>query len=207
METPLFPNQDAYNAQFLAVSQKVGVPVSILKGFAALESAFNPKAYRAEVAISDASYGLMQILNRTAQGEGFKGLPDALYDPYTNIFYGGSFLKKLLMKYPDLSQAVAAYNMGYPRLEKDTTTSIKAIYPASDADRATWTYANQPYVDRVMAYIAYYQTFETGDAAKRALILDAIKKKIMGPLHAWPLNPWSGSSPADSSKPATSDPS
>lgn len=187
MDPIIWPNENAFNKEFLSASQETNIPVSTLKGFAAMESAFNPKAYRLEASINDASYGLMQILNRTAQGVGFTGTPDQLYDPLTNVRYGAKFLQGLLKKYPDLSQAVAAYNMGSPRKASATTPAIVAIYGQPTAD---WVYANQPYVDRVMSYIAYFQTFEDGDANRRAQIADLIKKKITtGPL-LWPKNPW-----------------
>lgn len=185
--TPIWANENTYDKEFLTTGVQLGIPVSVLKGFAGMESGFNPKAYRAEVSINDASYGLMQILNRTAQGEGFTGSPDALYDPGTNIKYGASFLKKLLVRYPDLSAAVASYNMGSPRKAANTTATIIKIYGKPGPD---WTYANQPYVDRVLSYIAYFQTFENQNLPKRAIIVDLIKKKITGAPEAMPLNPW-----------------
>lgn len=189
MDAPLFQNQDLYNKEFLVAAQDVGMPVSVLKGIAAMESAFNAKAFREEKAISDASYGLMQILKRTAQSVGYAGPADGLFDPATNIKYGAKFFATLVKRYPDLSAAVASYNMGYPRKEAATTPAIKAIYPATDAERATWIYANQPYVDRVMSYIAYFQTFEKPDPVRRAAIVDLIKKKIIGTPESLPLNP------------------
>lgn len=183
----LFAKENDFNAEFLKVSQEIGVPVSVLKGVAAMESNFMPKAFREEPQISDASRGLMQILYKTAQGVGFTGAPDLLFDPLTNIRYGGKFLAGLLKKYPDLSDAVASYNMGFPRKAGSTTPIITKIYGTPAAD---WIYANQPYVDRVMAYIAYFQTFENGDGAAHAKIEDLIKKKTIGRRHVWPLNPW-----------------
>lgn len=194
MET-IWPNENTFNKNFLPVAVEIGVPVSVLKGVAAMESAFNPKAYRAEPQINDASYGLMQILHKTAAGVGYTGAPDGLFDPATNIKYGGVYLAGLLKKYPDLSAAVASYNMGRPRKASETTDIIKKIYPATDAERATWVYANQPYVDRVMSYIAYFQTFERPDPTRRAQIVDFIKKKITVQQAPWPRNPWYPSTP------------
>lgn len=194
----LFPKESDFDQDFLAVSLENGIPVSTLKGFAGMESAFNPQAYREEKGIGDASYGLMQILNGTAKSVGFTGQPADLFNPRTNLKYSAKFLSGLLKKYPDLSQAVASYNMGRPRKASETTDVIKAIY---GAPAPNWTYANQPYVDRVMSYIAYFQTFEDNDAAKRAVILDAIKKKIINSPLSMPRNPWFPSiaeTPADS---------
>jgi soluble lytic murein transglycosylase-like protein len=170
----LFAAENKFDHEFLTEAVALKIPVSVLKGFAALESAFNDKAHREEPAIKDASYGLMQILFKTAQGVGYKGTADGLFDPATNIHFGGLFLKGLLQKYPNVLDAIAAYNMGYPRKASATTETIKKIYGAPAAD---WVYANQPYVDRVASYIAYYQALENTDKSKAATILDLIKKK------------------------------
>jgi hypothetical protein len=172
----LFKNEDKYNAEILKVSQKTGVPVSIIKGFAAMESGFAANAYRDEPQIKDASYGLMQILYRTAKGMGYAGTPENLSSPETNLYYGTLFIKNLLSKYSDLSDAIASYNMGHPRPASKTTPLIERIYGRPSS---TWRYANQPYVDRVSSYIAYYQTYERPDPVRRAKIADLIKKKTM----------------------------
>jgi soluble lytic murein transglycosylase-like protein len=171
---PLFQNENKFNSEILSASQKYGVPVSIIKGFVALESNFDPKSYRYEEHINDASYGLMQILFKTAKGAGYTGAPEGLYDPKVNVEFGTKFLRGLLEKYPDLTASIAAYNMGYPRKAEDTTAIIRGVYGKPQKD---WTYANQPYVDRVAAYIAYYQKIEKGDVSKANEILELIKKK------------------------------
>lgn len=170
----LFPNENKYNAEILKASQETGVPVAVIKGFCALESNFNPNSVKDEAHLGDASYGLMQILYKTAQGVGYRGQPDGLFDPYQSLLYGCKFLKGLLDKYPKLTDAIASYNMGFPRTAENTTRIIEGIYGKPDV---TWIYANQPYVDRVSAYIAYYQTFEKPNEQRRAEILDALKKK------------------------------
>jgi soluble lytic murein transglycosylase-like protein len=184
----LFAHENDFNDAFLAAALANKIPVSVLKGFTALESAFNPNAYRAEAGlpqvttpsdgtvVPDASYGLMQILFSTAQGAGFQGDPNDLFDPKTNVTYGAAFLAGLLKKYPNVLDAIAAYNMGTPRAAGNTTDKIIAIYGQPGPD---WAYANQPYVDRVASYIAYYQALENANAAKAAAVLDLIKKKIM----------------------------
>lgn len=175
----LFQDENAYDAEILRAANTTGVPVAVLKGLIGVESAFKPKAFRAEPAISDASRGLMQILYRTAKAVGYAGSQEGLFDPGQNVLYGAKFLRDLLLKYKNLPDAVASYNMGHPRPASKTTPTIIKIYgtPAPD-----WKYANQPYVNRVLAYIAYFQTFEKNDAQARATILDAIKKKVL----PWP---------------------
>lgn len=192
----LFQNESTYNAEFLKASQATGVPVSVIKGVAAVESAFNAKAFRDEPKIGDASYGLMQILYKTAKGMGYQGAPAGLADPAVNALYGAKYLRGLLAKHSDLSAAVASYNMGFPRRAHATTPTIVGIYGQPQPD---WIYANEPYVRRVLAYIAYYQTFERPDEKKRAVILDLIKKKDLATPRAMlqnPLFPSSGEAPA-----------
>ncbi len=182
----LFKNEDTYNHAFLSASHATGVPVPVLKGLAGMESAFNPKAFRAEPQINDASRGLLQILNRTAQAVGFRGKPDDLFDPTINANYGARFLRDLILKYKNLPDAVASYNMGHPRPASKTTPTIIKIY---GEPKPSWVYANQPYVDRVLAYIAYYQAQDRRDSHKMAEIADALKKKVLPPLPYWP-NPF-----------------
>lgn len=85
-----------------------------------IESSFDPSAYRAEPQLDDASRGLMQILYKSAQDRGYRGAPDGLYDPATNILYGVRHLvwgyRYLDSKLPGagvgLDQWVGAYNAG-----------------------------------------------------------------------------------------------
>lgn len=57
-----------------------------------IESAFNPRAYRAEPKLGDGSRGLMQVLLMVARDRGYYGDPDGLYDPETNIRVGVAHL-------------------------------------------------------------------------------------------------------------------
>lgn len=94
-------------------SEQYNVPEVWIKAVIQQESSYNPNAYRAEPAINDASYGLMQLLYRTAQGLGYSGLPDGLYDPDTNIMLGTKLLGQLRLQWGDNVQAVySAYNSG-----------------------------------------------------------------------------------------------
>lgn len=170
----LFDAENTFDAEILRAANATGVPVAALKGLIGVESAFKPKAFRAEPQINDGSRGLMQILYRTARAVGYKGTEQGLFDPATNVLHGAKFFRDLLLKYKNLPDAVASYNMGHPRPASKTTPTIIKIYGTPQPD---WVYANQPYVNRVLAYIAYYQTFEKNDAQARAAILDLIKKK------------------------------
>lgn len=92
-----------------------------LMAFIEIESDFNPRAYRFEPRLNDASYGLMQILYRnTAVGELlYKGAPGGLYEPETNVRLGVHLLDKNydyltqhLGREPEDYEYIAAYNMG-----------------------------------------------------------------------------------------------
>jgi len=170
----LFKKEDLYNKELLKASQEEGVPMSVLKGFFALESAFDAKAYRYEPHIDDASYGLAQILYKTARGLGYKGEPAGLFDPYTSAKYGARFLANLHKKYPDVLDVIAAYNMGWPRPAARTTKIIIGIYGEPGPN---WKYANQPYVDRVASYIAYYEAVERRDTERADTIAAILRKK------------------------------
>jgi soluble lytic murein transglycosylase-like protein len=90
----LFAHENDFNAEFLSAAVANKIPVSVLKGFAAMESNFVKTAFRQEK--NDASYGIMQILFKTAQGAGYKGDAAGLFDPATNVKYGAAFLAGLL---------------------------------------------------------------------------------------------------------------
>lgn len=200
----LFQNENAFNREFLAASQAAGVPVSLLKGFAAVESAFNPKAILGEPSHNDASRGLLQILFTTAKGVGYKGTPDGLFDPATNLQFGALFIRKLLQKYPNLLDVIASYNAGFPRPASGTTPTIIRIYGKPLAD---WRYANQPYVDRVAAHVAYYQALEEADPDRARTVEALIKKKVLGMARGLLLNLSSASLVARALAPSSSSPS
>jgi len=150
-----FKNENLYNTELLFVAKKYSLPYATLKGLCALESeGFIARSYRAEPAINDASYGLMQLLMGTARGLGYSGDAEGLYNPQVSLDLGAKFLKQLVDKYSSMPDAIASYNMGYPRPASKTTPHIIELYGKPDA---TWIYANQPYVDRVMAYATFYQ--------------------------------------------------
>jgi soluble lytic murein transglycosylase-like protein len=101
-----------------AASVNYDVAVPLIKAVIMTESSFNPNAYRAEPAIKDGSYGLMQILFRTAVGLGFPNEPNRaneLFDPQVNINYGTAFLAQLQKRYSTPGDLYAAYNSGAVR--------------------------------------------------------------------------------------------
>ena len=89
-----------------------GLERSLVYAVVSQESRFNPDAVRPEPAINDASYGLTQILYRTAQGLGYTGTPAGLYDPDTNAQYGLRYLADQVNRFDDYELALSAYNGG-----------------------------------------------------------------------------------------------
>ncbi len=89
------------------------------------ESDFDPRKMRSEDRIGDVSRGLMQVTLRTAQWMGFQGKPEALFTPWINIRYGVRFLAYLLKKYPNVSDALAAYNDGRPHIRNGRYVSSR----------------------------------------------------------------------------------
>lgn len=108
-----------------------GVPFQWIKAVIATESSFYPKAYRAEPQINDGSYGLMQLLGRTARNLGFTGDASQLFEPDLNIQYGTKLLAQLQRSYgDDFRRIYSAYNSGKPDLYL-TSTQV-----GSNVDRA-----------------------------------------------------------------------
>jgi soluble lytic murein transglycosylase-like protein len=107
-----------YDQIIQAASVNYNVSVPLIKAVIMTESSFNPNAYRAEPAINDGSYGLMQLLFRTAVGLGFPNDPkraNELFKPDININYGTALLEKLQARYENVDDIYAAYNSGAVR--------------------------------------------------------------------------------------------
>ena len=117
------------------------VPESWIRAVIQVESSWNPSAFRAEPAINDASYGLMQLLSTTARGLGYSGDPTGLYDPATNIALGAELLGQLRAKYgDDFNRVYSAYNSGKPDAY---LTSTQVANDVAKAVAALATYVNQ----------------------------------------------------------------
>ncbi len=133
------------------------LPVALIQAIVQVESAGHPWAIRYEPAFFDGfvaeqghavflpcsrateerlrafSFGLMQIMGQTARELGFKGVYLVeLCDPATGLEWGCRYLTKQVKRYSgDLESAVAAYNAGSARRDKN----------------GAW--ANQGYVEKV----------------------------------------------------------
>ena len=120
--------------------------IALIKGIISQESQWNEKAIRREPQLNDASYGLMQVLLKTAQGIDPTMSPALLLDGPTNIRVGSQYLDSAMARWPILTDAVSAYNGGHPLKQADGS------------------YANQAYVNAVMQYFVYYQNNLEGAA-------------------------------------------
>lgn len=91
------------------------VPVAWVYAVIMTESSGRDNAYRAEPQIGDASYGLMQLLLRTARGLGYEGPPAGLFDVETNVRLGTTLLGQLRARHgDDFDRVYSAYNSGSP---------------------------------------------------------------------------------------------
>ena len=120
------------------------VRIALVKAVIAAESGWNSGALRAEPALNDASYGLMQVLHRTAQIYAPTVTPGELFIPRVNLEIGIAHLDALLARY-DLNDAIAAYNAGTPRRNAD------GQYTNSKGSTVV-----QSYVNNVLQSYAFY---------------------------------------------------
>jgi soluble lytic murein transglycosylase-like protein len=65
-----------------------GIPIDEVLAYCEVESSFNPRAYRFERHLNEASYGLMQVLESTARDRGLIGPPENLYEPEIGLEIG-----------------------------------------------------------------------------------------------------------------------
>lgn len=120
------------------------IPENILVGMIYSESNSNPRAYRYEPAFYkryikgkgkypyenapervSASYGCYQLMFTTAYDMGYRGEPEGLYDPETNIIYACKLYNSIYDKFPEIKDekerckfTVAAYNAGRGSINK-----------------------------------------------------------------------------------------
>lgn len=167
-------NETKWDSAIQTAAGNYGIPADLIRAVIATESQFTPNVSRNEPAIKDASIGLMQILYGTAQGEGYTGpVGDAkalsgLYDPFTNITYGASYLAEQYNRAGrDVARAFSAYNGGWrPELGFGTkATKPLTICLARDTTTGkcirtravkVGEFGNQPYVDAAMANYDYF---------------------------------------------------
>lgn len=113
----MLPDKAApYKQIILSAAKRYGILPELIAAHIQQESNWDPRAYRYEAAINDASYGLMQLLSRTASEVAKRTISgEMLYDPTLNIELGSALIAKNLSRWPNIKDAVAAYNAGKPR--------------------------------------------------------------------------------------------
>lgn len=128
------------------MSSKYGIEPAWIKAHIKAESNWDVNASRFEAHKGDASWGLMQLLLKTAQD--VLGRPDLtttqLIQPRVNIEAGTKFLSQLWSRFGNMRSAIAAYNAGSPRLIPGTKK-----------------YVNQEYIDKVEKNYNLYKTLGT----------------------------------------------
>ncbi len=136
------------------------VPMYMVKAVIAVESGFNPKAYREEKKISDASRGLMQLLLQTARALGFGGTAEDLFSPGANIWYGTKLLSQNIGRTGSWPAALSAYNGGFrPHLgfgevvKRPGVRCMGRVVPVGE-------FCNQSYVDKVLKRAVEYASKE-----------------------------------------------
>lgn len=143
---PLNSKWRQYEALARSMSLRHGVAPELILAVMQAESVFDPRAYRAEPQIGDASRGLMQLLLRTARGLGFTGPADQLYDAAVNADLGTKLLaQNLRARGFDMAKAVSQYNGGY-----------RPALGFGEERSSTGMFGNQAYVDKVLGLFQEY---------------------------------------------------
>lgn len=124
-------------AQQTVTKYRLNVDASMLVAMAYIESGFKPNAFRAELAIGDASVGLMQTLLGTARemyDRGYKAFSRPtmvdLRKPEVSMYFGAAYVDYLKQWYgrnrsgsPSEEWIVRAYNGG-PGWERGSASSL-----------------------------------------------------------------------------------
>lgn len=91
-------------------------------------------SYLTEFTFQSMGLGLMQIQGATIRDLGYLDHLSKCFDPHLNVWFGVSYLKKLLEKYGDEVKAISAYNAGH-------VSMINGMF------------SNQKYVDHVSGFL------------------------------------------------------
>lgn len=164
-----YAREHDFDREIADAARDYRVPVAMLKAIIAAESEFNPRAYRYEKHLNDASYGLMQLLYRTAKSLGYTGTPDGLYDPRTNIRLGAAYMADNLRTAAgnghSMEAAISAYNAGFSGVRrgdgKRTTNAPGAPF------------INQAYVNKVLGLMQYFGGAGSGPQPLQTVTINA----------------------------------
>lgn len=117
---------DDIRAALSASERKHGLPDGVLHALAGVESNFDPK-----VVSPKGAAGLMQLMPKTAKSYGVDPL-----DPIASADVGGNMLRRLLGRFGNMKDAIAAYNwgegnlatFGAGKMPKETRDHIAKVY-------------------------------------------------------------------------------
>lgn len=105
-----------------SIAESEGVPPELVLAQVEAESNWDPRAYRYEPKLKEASYGLLQVLESTARGIGALApgeSPEALFDPARGLKAGVRYIKlQLTTTGGNWAKAAAAYNAGPTGLKR-----------------------------------------------------------------------------------------
>ena len=137
----------AHTADLAASAIENGLDPTFVAAVVRCESRFKASAVSSRGAI-----GLMQIVPETgawiAQQLGVQDFEvDSLYDPALNLQFGSWYLRYLLDRYEDKSDALMAYNAGPSRVD-EWLSGIGEVYPETQA-----------YVERVAHSLPVYRLY------------------------------------------------
>lgn len=131
-----------YDTIIKAASKEYKINPILIKAIIKTESNWRPNVTRYEPKIKDTSYGLMQILTKTAKWiSGNKTVTgEQLKSPQLNILIGTRYLRYLMNKYNNTDKVIASYNAGKPYYQKRNPSK----------------FTNQSYVDKVRKSMVFY---------------------------------------------------
>lgn len=136
---------ESMDALIKQIGAKYNVEPALIKATIRAESNWDVNASRYEKHKDDASWGLMQVMLATAKWilKNDNITISQLVSPYLNIEAGTAYLAYNLKRYKgNLKHAIAAYNAGSARFNKDGS------------------YVNQSYVDKVYGFYQDYKALE-----------------------------------------------
>ncbi|MBJ6373585.1 lytic transglycosylase domain-containing protein [Sedimentitalea sp. CAU 1593] len=109
LEPPLYPNETPELRRLINnYADLYEIPRPLVHRLAIRESTHRPHA------VNRPYYGLLQILPATARSMGFRGKPNDLLDPETNLKYAGRYLRGAwLLADGSHDTAVKHYSRGY----------------------------------------------------------------------------------------------
>lgn len=158
------------------VAKKTGLDVELLRAVVANESAFDPKAVSRKGA-----KGLMQLMPETARDLGVRNP----FDPRENLTGGAKHLKRLLSKYHDKDQALAAFNWGEGNVDRygmgalppETVGFVSHVKGTEEARRAEAPKESAPIVGTESgSFLGYVGLFQEILGALRVIAANTAPK-------------------------------